>query len=124
VDSASFESDELKRLIAALAATRNKPDRFDYVLIDADLLLDEGFQLQQCIGETADELLNERDHFDAHQLTATDLLRLTRTFHEWVQERPAETVIQKQISLLIRQSIEAHWIDPELVKSGILQHLR
>jgi hypothetical protein len=49
---------------------------------------------------------------------------LTRTFHEWVQERPAETVIQKQISLLIRQSIEAHWIDPELVKSGILQHLR
>jgi hypothetical protein len=85
------------RLITALAATRQKPDKFDYAIIDLDILSTIGIHIRASIGETPDEAVNSW-HWDAIELTATQILKLAQAIRETGE---IKRVLEKQITKML-----------------------
>ena len=79
------EKKGLERLLAGLAATREKADKLDYVLFSQDVVEAESMELRQTGGATPDEHVNER-HGDLTRLSAAKVLALTeRVWHEHLE---------------------------------------
>jgi len=85
-----FVDDEqkgLERLLAALAANREKADKLDYVLFTQNHLEAGGIECRQISGTTPDEHVNEQ-HWDLIHLSARKVLTLTeRVWHDHLEPK-------------------------------------
>jgi hypothetical protein len=70
------DQSNLRRVIVAMAANRDKLDKLDYVLFPLDHLARVGVKLEETQGDTPDEEANAF-HSDLVELSAQDVVRLT-----------------------------------------------
>ena len=71
------EASDAERVAIALAATRDSPGDFDYVMFEGSLLQPPAFALKQNSGETPDEGINDWHH-DVELLTTRKLADLAQ----------------------------------------------
>lgn len=74
------EKSNLKRVIAALACTRDSVQRYDYVLVPRNII-EDSFELRESAGKTADEAVNQI-HLDIVHLTPAKLSELAYIFRD------------------------------------------
>jgi hypothetical protein len=71
------DKSNLRRIAAAVAATRHKPDKFDYLLFDSGILGSVDITVEQTHGKTQDHQVN-RCHRDLVELSGRKLFELVR----------------------------------------------
>jgi hypothetical protein len=84
-------------VVAAFAATRDKPDKLDYVLFREDLLAEANIETCATLGGTPDENVNQF-HRDLKNVSGKKALALTlSTWHENLEVKriDAGTVVQR-----------------------------
>jgi hypothetical protein len=97
----------LRRVVAAMAANRDKLDKLDYVLFPLDHLAALGIKLLETPGDTPDQEANEY-HCDLVELSANDVVHLTkRVFHN--REELAR-VDKSDVARGIVEAVRADWI--------------
>lgn len=104
VDSGDDES--IKRVVAAMAATRNEFDAFDYQIFDIDILVD--YQLVECDGDTPDSVLNSSKHRDIADLTAEMLGRLAA---QMALRGECKRVQVPTVIRYVKESIDNCWME-------------
>jgi hypothetical protein len=62
------------RLVTALAAARQKPDKFDYALINVEVVDEIDIRRIRSDGDSPDDHVNGTWHWDLYELTAQKLL--------------------------------------------------
>lgn len=72
----------LNDVIEAIAATRNFPDRFDYLLFDEEICSELKIEVRDTKGETPNEEVNKKWHRDLAELSADKLLELAKVVYE------------------------------------------
>ena len=102
----------LDRVAAALAASANYPDNFDFVLLDEMELDNLGIELEKSLGETPDDEVNAL-HRDLVDLGDEKIRLLVRAFCN--NEKPAR-IREKRIRSLIHQGIAEGHIDRDRVR--------
>lgn len=73
---------DLQRVICAIAATREKPDKFDYLLFDLQMLSGVNIEISQTVGDTPDKEINISFHHDLIDLSGLKLFNLVRAIME------------------------------------------
>jgi hypothetical protein len=106
------------QVIAGLAATRKNLTNFDYTVIDSNLLTTLGVRTEPQTGETLHPQANDLHH-NIVELTAINSLMLVRSI-------PPESVIRvswKSVGGMVKQEIEAGYIERDSVSNGILDKI-
>jgi hypothetical protein len=106
----------LSRLVAALAGKRDKLDKFDYALLDSQVLPDIGVNLRQAAGESVDQEVAETLHYHVTNVSGSRLSALAKAFrrHNRLERVPAH-----KVALLIAQAVKQRWIKPARVKPDL-----
>lgn len=108
-----FDDDEdIVRICTALAIGRNSRSNADYVIIDEDILKNEGFEYIYSSGKTAYESVNVR-HNDIIKLSSSELLRLAKILKIHGE---FNTISWKKIAKHVAESIIALEISKDNVK--------
>lgn len=110
-------SDEtiLKRIYAAIAATRDYPDNLDYALIDARDLDKLGLRTEVEIGLTPDDEVNLL-HRDIVELSAQ---KITWLAIEIFPPERRTRILKKEVIKLLSQSMSSGYIDPLRTKESL-----
>ena len=106
------------QVIAGLAAKRMNLTNFDYAIIDSNLLTNLGVRTEPQTGETLHHEANDLHH-NIVELTAINTLML-------VQSIPPESVTRvpwKSVGEIVKQEIEAGYIQKHSVSEGILDKI-
>lgn len=94
----------LERVVAAMAATRQLLDKFDYVLLEDTALLERGFKFVRNTGATPDDEANKLWHLDVVNLKPATLASLAYLMHKKGQKERINTL---RIRELLLEGIEA-----------------
>ena len=94
----------LDRVIAALAANRQHPEKFDYILIAEHLLADAGLQAQGTMGSSKDPEANNQWHRDLVELTSSKLVQLARLIY---QHAVRDRVLEPRVKELVASAVNA-----------------
>ncbi len=116
------EDDEsnLQRLVAALAANRDKLDKVDYVLVDQKILEYISANAKIVLGDSPDEEAN-RWHLDLTELSVTKVVNLSRAISEANKVR---RVLPKEVKAWVRTAIQSGWIDISNVNEKIRPEIK
>lgn len=118
------ETKGLQRVLAALAANREKADKLDYVLFNQEVLDAAGIEFGQTPGATPDEHVNEQ-HRDLTHLSAAKVLALTeRVWHDYLElKRTDRRVVLRLVAEGVRDGrILTSRLRPKL-REDIRRHL-
>lgn len=99
----------LALVVAAVAASRDHADKFDYVLFSEDILREVGIHAEVTRGTSRDSATNEQWHRDLTELTASKLVVLARLIGRY---GTTDRFMENEVELLIREAIAAGRIDP------------
>jgi len=99
------------RVLAAIAAGRDKPGEIDYAIFDSMILKKIGINVEQIEGDTADQEINKL-HLDLTQLKAEQILFLA----EYVQK---EGILERISKREITQSLTTGLEKGKLLKSKV-----
>ncbi len=99
------------RVLAAIAAGRDKPGEIDYAIFDSMILKKVGINVEQIEGDTADQEINKL-HLDLTQLKAEQILFLA----EYVQK---EGILERISKREITQSLTTGLEKGKLLKSKV-----
>ena len=102
--------ENLLRVIAALAANRDKPSNLDFALIDERTVSDFVISVEETPGDTADDEVNKW-HLDLVKLTVSKLVKLVNA------TKTPERVPAKNVSRLIIDSVTSSHIDTAKVRN-------
>lgn len=106
---------ELRRVAAAFACTRHKPEYVDYVLVPINEI-ETAFQLRETVGGTPDDKVN-RLHRDIIELTPSRLAELAYLIGQ--HKHDMNRIPKNEIENAIRSGIESNFIDCNKIKTGI-----
>ena len=106
---------ELKRVAAAFACTRQKPEFVDYVLVPIDAV-ETVFALRKTAGGTPDETVNKL-HRDIVELTPAKLADLAYLIGQ--HKSSMKRISREEIEIEIRSNIKSDFIDCSKIKTGI-----
>lgn len=120
----SFEG-KLERIIAALAATRDSLQDFEYVLLDSKTLALVGIKSLQTKGESPDRELNSL-HLDLVEISGQKLLKLTTATLRRIQQQGEDTklidrVLRKTVAQYIVEGIRQGYLCPEDANAKVLE---
>jgi hypothetical protein len=111
----------LDRLLAALAATRDKVGKLDYVLFAQKHLETAGIESCQTSGKTPDEHVNQQ-HRDLTRLSAAKLLALTeRVWREHVELKRTDG---KAVLQLVAEGVRAGRISTSRLRPKLREDVR
>jgi hypothetical protein len=110
----------LERLVTALGANRDHPDNVDYVMLDDQWLLALGIQSTQTDGNTPDQEVNRRWHYDLGEISADQHKALGNAL---LNQGHIDRILAKRLLGLIEQAIELGYIDFERLKPGMQKKL-
>lgn len=110
------KGDELKRLVAAFAANRDRPDKLDYKLLDYDQLEILGFDFDSILGDTSDDLVNQW-HRNLHHLTIARLMEFVKLLYETETKKSPKKDVEKWIA----ESVRNQYIQLERIRSETMQ---
>lgn len=109
---------DLDRIIAAMAARRNVPTNFDYVLIDGALVARLAIEVAASPGDTPDPVANAL-HRDLRQLTSDKLLGLVAAIAQ--SDRPR--IAPADVKARLKAALEAGTFDLSRMDPGLRAHL-
>ncbi len=110
---------ELRRVAAAFACTRHKPDYVDYVLLPMNAVEAE-FTLSKSAGGTPDDKVNKL-HRDIVKLTPSRLAELAYLIGQYRCD--IKRIPKQEIESEIRSGIDSKFIDCSKIKTGIKKHV-
>lgn len=102
----------LQRVVAALAAQRDRLVNFDYALFNKEILSELNIKTKDTKGETPDEVVNAW-HYDLIEISAQKLLRLVQLV---LDNAEIKRINWKEIRNWIDQSIESGQLDEEKIQ--------
>jgi len=108
----------LERVVAALTATRDHLDKYDYILFDERLIGDAGVHAEDTGGRSLDGEANDRWHRDLVQLTSSHLVQLARLIHRHGQP---DRVLEPRVKELITGAVRAGLINSARLKDQLRQ---
>jgi len=115
------DKSNVHRVVTAIAAGRQHPDKFDYALIEEGALRELGFVLQQVAESCPDPQASEQWHHNLKQLTADDLRRLVDLIKRTAE---LDRVQGPQVKKLLTAALDARRLDETKVNSKLLEVLR
>ena len=115
------EKKGLRRLLAALAANREKADKLDYVLFAQDVVEAASIEFRQTDGATPDEHVNER-HRDLIRLSAAKVLALTERV--WHEHRELKRIDRRAILQLLAERVRDGRILTSRLRPKLLEDVR
>ncbi len=117
------ESDKsnLKRVAAAIAAGREKLDKFEYALFPEEVIEACGASIAQIAGETPDEFANNHWHWDVVKLTADGLVCLAK---EMYARSEIGRILPAEICQLILRGISSEELRKQRMSSNLLGELQ
>ena len=111
----------LLRVVAALAAGRQNPDKFDYVLVGEGIVRTLAIPIRDSGGESADPVANERWHCDLVELTGARLVALIHAIHD---HGTFHRVPERQVRELLLSGMHASELDQSRMNDKLLALLR
>src|SRR5437899_11265127 len=109
------------RIVTALAAGRQHPDKFDYALIDETTLRELGFMLRQVPESCPDQDASNQWHHNLTQLSANDLRNLVNLIKSTAQ---LERVQGPQVKTLLTTALDAGVLDEAKVNPKLRESLQ
>lgn len=112
----------IKRIVGALAATRQALQEFEYVLLDSKTVTDVGIKTHPTEGTSIDSELN-KFHLDLIEISAQKLVKLAKTILEkiWQEDtRFVEQRLRKTVARNIFDNISKGRIDSANVNPKVL----
>ena len=98
----------LKEVVAALAATRDHADKFDFALFPEGVLQEAQIRAEVTRGDSLDLAANQKWHRDLVELSSAKLVRLAELIHLQGQ---IERLLENEVTELIREGVEAGQLD-------------
>jgi len=99
----------LSRLVAALAVSRKKLDKFDYALLDSEDLPDIGVELEQTPGQCFDQELAQDFHYEVTNVSGSRVSALAKAIR---RHNRLERLLPKKVAVFIAEAVKEKWIDP------------
>jgi hypothetical protein len=106
------EEASLRRMVAAFAVNRQRPDNVDYKLVDYEKLVQIGFEFKETSGITSDVVVNTW-HRDLNHLTTNKLMKFIEILYFEAETR---RVLKKDVEKWITESIQHEYIDKNLIR--------
>lgn len=106
--SIDVDQSNLARVIAAIAATRDNPQVIDYVMFDTELAEATQIKLSLEPGNTPDEEANRRWHFNALEVSSSQVARLTEALFDLPDLRFRKT--KNQVKQAVTSSVKAGFL--------------
>ena len=103
----------LQRIIAALAAIRDRIDKLDYVLFDEKLLKECDIKVKLTEGNSPDQEANAW-HYDLIELSAQKLVKLAETV--WENQPEADRIMPKKVRDWVAGAKESGWLNPSKIR--------
>jgi len=110
------DKSNLERIITALASTRQRPDKLDYVLLELPILENAGFRIESTRGKTPDDAVNLW-HRDMIELSATKVLSLAQIIANADKNR----ILEKQVGQLLVSAASSGRLKRTLVKEKAMK---
>lgn len=114
------DQSNLKRIVAAISATKDRVSNLDYALIVQEYLLENGFRFDQTPGTTPDEGANSW-HLDVVELTATKLVLLADVIHK---QSEIIRIPEKTVRGLLIDGIRSGQFDETKLKESLMGNLK
>ena len=111
----------LERVIAAVAAGRDRLCNLDYALIEHTLLDELDIQVSPQEGESVDDDANRRWHQDLERLSATKVVQLAVAVQR--TEGGLQRVQKRAVGQLIATSIRNGFINPNRIDERLMDDL-
>ncbi|MFH1922414.1 MAG: hypothetical protein ABIP48_21335 [Planctomycetota bacterium] len=115
------EKEGLERVLAALAANRDKAGNLDYMLFAQSHLEAAGIEFRQTSGATPDKHVNEQ-HRDLTHLSATKVLALTERV--WHDHREPKRVKKSMVIQLVAEGVRDRRISTSRLRPELLADVR
>ena len=106
----------LDRVIAALAAGRDRVEKLDYAVIDRRVLDSLGIRAIKADGQSPDGGANQRWHQDLTLLSGSQLVALAVRMRDGLSRRP-----KRKVRNLIVESIRSGFVARDSLKSTLLE---
>ena len=121
--------DQLDRIIAALAATRQSLQDFEYVLLDSQILTLAQIRSRKTEGKSPDAHLNSLLHRDLIEISAQKLVKLTAATFKTIQQegentKVVERVPRKVVAKYIVECLRQGHLNPAAANAKVLQDAR
>jgi hypothetical protein len=110
----------VERIAAALVATGQNIDSFDYALIDSQTLEELDIRIQRTQGGTPDEQVNSW-HCDIIELSAQKLVKLAMAMFPQADRR--DRILKKDIIRLLGEGVSSRQIDLDKVSHRMREKL-
>jgi len=110
----------LKRLVTALAANRERPDKFDYLLFDQKILSKVNIVIRDSEGKTLDDQVN-LFHRDLVEISGRKLLALVEEILS--SDFETDRFLPKEILLLVTQAVTSGQIDRWKLKKSFQEKI-
>jgi hypothetical protein len=106
----------LNRVALAIAATRQRVDKLDYLLFDLQILSDSDVETCKSRGTTPDEQVNDW-HLDLVELSGLELVSLVRAI--LTSDYETGRFLPKEVVELLKDAVKAGQINQEKLNKGI-----
>lgn len=111
----------LNRVVAALAAGRQHPDKFDFALLDQQSLQDNGIRMQQIADPCPDTEAASLWHWNLIELTGRQL----HTVATLVQTTGrVQRLSEPEVVVILKTAYNAQWIDPDVCDKEMADWLK
>ena len=114
------DQSNLSRIVAALAGGRNYLDKFDYVLIDEQSVLELQLEIEQRAERCADEDASARWHRNMVRLTGSKLHALVRLIYSRGLKK---RVLKPDVEGILRNALDQGHLDRFQVNENLLTSL-
>ena len=88
----------LERVLAANAAVKDRPANMDFIVFEDKALKDAGIEYHRSPGETPDQEINSKYHYEANRISADKLVKMAKTIYDnWKPDRLDESEVKGAI---------------------------
>ena len=108
----------LDRVLAALAAGRDRVEKLDYAVVDRRVLDSHGIRAVKADGQSPDGGANQRWHQDLALLSGSQLVALAVSMRGGLSRKP-----KSKVRTLIVESIRSGFVAKDSLKSTLLESL-
>lgn len=114
------EKQNLNRVAAAIASSRERIDKFDYALFAQEVIGNLGITIVQSAGKSPDDYANTSWHWEVINFTANQAVRLAEKIYVGAEiERKSQVTIKN----LIHQGIESEHLQKRRISPKLLKDL-
>jgi len=115
------DQSNLPRVVAAIAATRESADVFDFVLFDGQAVSTAGARLEAAPGNSPDRVADQEWHRNLANVSAQRAARLVcAAFVNGERDRTSP----KQIVELLLEAVNRRWLKLDDLKAGVKEKLQ